>query len=213
MTIDPMTFERTADGAAPSTALDVSELTVAGGEDSHFPTDGTIQPHSELRHRLQSTLGIVPRHQHADIEAWLVSVEEYADRVAHPSIAQEWEELCPGAANRLLTMAENQEAHRIWWERGVLTHSAALQYAGVACAFVACLSLIAGAVYCSAIGQPWVGAACLATSAVGMVQAFLNLRAQENGNRPEPGKTTPPRSKPPASRTSRQFRQRPGRAS
>ncbi len=50
-------------------------------------------------------------HESAKITGEFRSIQ-YSGPVAHPAIAQGWESVVPGAANRLLTMTEKQSAHR-----------------------------------------------------------------------------------------------------
>lgn len=136
----------------------------------------------ELHDKLRPVLEIIPANKRAEVEKQVVSValsvvEEYSGAVIHPRIARGWEEICPGAANRLLSMAEDQEKHRIWWERGAMINGVAFQYLGLVFALLVSISLVAGAVYCAKISQPWVSVAFLAASAVGMVKAFLEAQS------------------------------------
>jgi uncharacterized membrane protein len=145
------------------------------------PSSASQLATQELQEKLKPVLEFVPANKRAEVERKFVSVamsvvEEYSGDVAHPRIAKGWEELCPGAANRLLTMAEKQGEHRIWWERSAINHGAAFQYLGLIFAFLVCLSLIAGAVYCATINQPWVSGVLVAASAASMVKAFLDFR-------------------------------------
>ena len=139
----------------------------------------------ELHEKLRPLLDVIPPKQRAVVEQKVVSVamsvvEEYSGDILHPRLAKGWEELCPGAANRLLTMTEKQEDHRIWWERNALLHGAAFQYLGLIFALVVSLSLVGCALYCATINQPWVSGAFLAASAVGMAKAFLELESLRN---------------------------------
>jgi len=176
-----------------------------GGSPPSLPTLAS----QELQEKLKPLLEVIPANKRAEVQRQVVSVamsvvEEYSGDVVHPRIARGWEELCPGAANRLLTMAEKQGEHRIWWEKSAINHGAAFQYLGLVFAFLVSLSLIAGAVYCATINQPWVSGALVAASAVGMVKAFLEIRKRTQGESAQEGS---PKSPPSATKSNRQAKQ------
>lgn len=53
--------------------------------------------------------------------------ESYSGPVAHPAIAQGWESVVPGSADRILGMAEGQAKHRQYIEKwSVISRSIAL---------------------------------------------------------------------------------------
>lgn len=54
------------------------------------------------------------------------TTESYAGSVMHPKIANDWENLLPGAADRILTLAENEQKHRHKYELQHLEESAKL---------------------------------------------------------------------------------------
>lgn len=185
-----------------------ADVVVAPGPDAARTSGGesgdpTPAPAKELQEKLRPVLDALPAKNREEVGREIVSVamsvvEEYSGNIIHPRIARGWEELCPGAANRLLTMTEIEEQHRIWWERSAMESGARFQYLGLAFAFLVSLSLIAGAIYCASIGQPWVSAAFLATSAVGMVRAFLDIRSQgKRAHDEEPARSETVMQKPP----------------
>ncbi len=71
--------------------------------------------------------------------------ESYSGPVAHPSIAQGWEAIVPGAADRILGMAEQQATHRQrmeWW--AVVSRSITMPLASVLGAGLGFAAIYAG---------------------------------------------------------------------
>ncbi len=59
---------------------------------------------------------------------------------------EDYERIQPGLADRIVQMAERQEAHRHDLERGAIIGDGRRAWAGIICAFIICLATIAGAV-------------------------------------------------------------------
>lgn len=71
--------------------------------------------------------------------------ESYSGPVAHPSIAQGWESVVPGAADRILGMAERQAAHRQAIEKwSVLSRSLAQPLGSILGAALGIAAIVAG---------------------------------------------------------------------
>jgi len=72
-----------------------------------------------------------------------------------------------------MTMAEKEQAHRIWWEQSELKAAAGQAIGGQVMGFVALLALIGGATYTAAIGATEVAFAFLGAAALGVVARFV----------------------------------------
>lgn len=98
-----------------------------------------------------------------------------------PAALEKFDQLIPGGADRILSMAEQEQAHRIDCEKQALPlairESKRGQYMGVA----VCLAAIAGAVIVALLGGPWqVAVALVGVPVLGAVQAFLPGRNQQS---------------------------------
>lgn len=90
-----------------------------------------------------------------------------------PAIFERYDRILPGAADRILKLAENEQSIRRGANRGLIINDGARIWGSI---FVS-LALIASAVYCAFIGQPELAGVLGTTGAVGgIVRAFLNRR-------------------------------------
>jgi len=126
----------------------------------------------------------------------ILSVAEFSGPLPPPSILQGYETVLPGAADRIIAMAEKQSAHRQELEH-VATNASIdemrLQFdesrRGQLCAVIVALALIGGGVYLAKIGHPWQGTAMGGGGVIGsvglqaIVSTFLRGRAQEEEKR------------------------------
>jgi uncharacterized membrane protein len=112
----------------------------------------------------------------------IVSVEaSFSGPLPPPAILRGYEEVCPGSAQRILAMAEQQGDHRKKMEEKAV--DAAVEEmrrgfsearSGQVCAVIVALSFIAGGVYVAVIGShPWQGA-LLGGGGVGL-QALISV--------------------------------------
>jgi len=93
--------------------------------------------------------------------------------IPHPIILRQYEELLPGAADRIIKMAEKQAEHRQELEKKNLDYSHGQitkgQYLGF---FIGLISIIAGA-YCSIQGATIPGSFIGTAGVVGLVTVFV----------------------------------------
>jgi uncharacterized membrane protein len=89
-----------------------------------------------------------------------------------PTSLREYEQIVPGAAERLIAMADLEQKHRHAWERSVLGNTRL----GLCFGLLVALALVGGAIYCATLGQAALAGGFLAASALGMVPALLRGR-------------------------------------
>jgi uncharacterized membrane protein len=73
--------------------------------------------------------------------------ESYSGPLPHPNILRQYEELMPGLADRIITMAENQANHRIDIEAYAIPTDARRANVGVAAGLIVFLGFVVGSVY------------------------------------------------------------------
>lgn len=149
-----------------------------------------------LERELKPLIDMLPQSMRGKAHEKVVAVglkieEQYSGDVPHPRHMERFEALLPGATDRFLTLAENHQEHRIWWERKVLINSAAFQYIGLIFGLIVSLSLIYGAIKCATLNQPAIGVALVAASAAGMVTSFITGQRMLSGRKTAQPKPDP----------------------
>lgn len=103
----------------------------------------------------------------------IVAAEIYTGPLPHPRHLKQYNEILPGAADRILRMAEKEQEHRHSREHkiidGQIEHGKRGQRYGLA----AMLGTIIGALVSEILGYPVVAGAFLASAALSVVIAFI----------------------------------------
>ena len=89
----------------------------------------------------------------------------------------EYERVHPGSAERILHMAEKEQAHRVSLESTALDASAKDSKRGQYFGFCLALICIGGGVYLATQGQTIIALALIVASAIGLAGRFLVNRA------------------------------------
>ena len=96
-------------------------------------------------------------------------IAEFSGPLPPPSYLREYDIIIPGAADRIISMAEAEQKHRHHWERSALNHTTI----GLCFGFLIALCLVGGGIYSIYTGFPAVAAGFLTTGAIGMVPALI----------------------------------------
>ena len=90
-----------------------------------------------------------------------------------PSMLAEYERICPGIADRIMKLSENEQAIRGEHIKKAGSNDTWRVIGSV----VVSLGLIGGAAYCAAIGEPYVGAVLAGSGVItGIVQYFMRAK-------------------------------------
>lgn len=113
-----------------------------------------------------------------------------------PETYAQYDEVHPGAAERILRMAEKEQDHRHRSEDRIISHEYGVRYTAQAGAILALVLLCALVAYCAFVGQPVTAALIGAVGAI--VVAFLRYtQLKSEAEPPEqpqvPQKKTPPK--------------------
>jgi uncharacterized membrane protein len=131
----------------------------------------------ELAKRLDS---IIPQAQRGQVIAQVVSLmvsERFSGPIAHPKHLREYEEICPGSADRIIKMAEGQIEHGKAMQDKALSGDIEDMRDGRKYGFLALAGLIIGAVICAYLDKQILAGAFLGTGALGTVGAFIQGRS------------------------------------
>lgn len=100
-------------------------------------------------------------------------VTAYRGPVPPPQLLREYDEVVPGAADRILAMAEMQTMHRVDLEATVVKGDSRRSWVGLWLGFALCLGvLVAGVAVCFG-GSPTAGAAIITTTIVSLAGIFV----------------------------------------
>ncbi len=136
---------------------------------NELPADGR-QEESPLEPDL---IEYIPEERRNELVRSLVLREEYSGPIAHPRIIAGYEKFLPGSADRILTMAEEQQHHRFKMEeqhqQGAFQREKRAMDRGFILAIL--LMVLSGvAIY---LGSDLVGFGLIATSIVSLAGVFL----------------------------------------
>jgi uncharacterized membrane protein len=152
------------------------------------PADGLeFEPLEEV---LRAKLGeIVPETKKQEVTRVVHEVfASFHGPLPHPSILQGYDEISPGAAERIIAMAEKEQAHRHLWEQRALSGERWYSMVGMLAGWTVAIALAVGAVVAAAYDQPAVGIALAAASATGMVWKLVQGRSDKPEQQTEPPK-------------------------
>ena len=111
---------------------------------------------------------------------------QYSGPIPHPGILEHYNKILPGAAERILKMAEEQAEHRRMLEKQALATDSRNSTLGVISALIITLSILAIAAYSIYLALPWVAAIISAIGITSLVGTFIygtRSRRQERENR------------------------------
>lgn len=91
-----------------------------------------------------------------------------------------YEEACPGAGKRILEWADKEQAFRHGMDAKLSDAMIKDTEQGQKLGFAVMLGLMGSAVVCGWIGQPWLGAAFVAATALDVVRKFIDGRGEKD---------------------------------
>ena len=123
------------------------------------------------------------QQQHIEV----ATMSAYIGPIPDAAQLEKYDLICPGAADRIITMAENQSRHRQKMENMVIASNVRNSTLGVIFAFILGLATITGGVFLAYNGQGWPGALLGSAGLIGLVSVFIygtrsskEERAQKN---------------------------------
>lgn len=137
---------------------------------------------SEVSRQISSILPANQRQQVIERVTTIITGEAFKGPIAHPRHLEHYERICPGAADRIIAMAEKEQTSRTGWIDTNLREEHADKKRGMYCGLAAFVFLVGAAVFCGWIGQPVLGGSFLATGVLGAVGVFVNGRLQKPTN-------------------------------
>lgn len=128
-----------------------------------------------------SILNGLPEDEAEEVRLALAQSVSFRGPLPPPALFEHYEQILPGSADRIMTMAEKEQAHRIAWEQAELRTAATQAVGGQIMGFIGLLALVGGAVFCASIGQTEVALAFLGTAVLGVIARFVTNRWSKDG--------------------------------
>lgn len=96
-----------------------------------------------------------------------------------PEILQKYNEVLPGAAERILRMAESQHHHRQQLEKKVVESNTFSQMAGMVLGFVIAMTAIGGGIWLTSKGKSGAGLTSIIAALAALVGVFIYGKMQQ----------------------------------
>lgn len=108
-----------------------------------------------------------------------VEISRFSGPLPPPEDLAKYEQILPGAADRIIRMAEQQAAHRQGLETVVVGANAAIQKWGLASAFIIAMSAIWGGIWLSLRGMSGAGLTAIIGALVALVGVFVYGKSEQ----------------------------------
>ena len=97
----------------------------------------------------------------------------FSGPLPHPAILREYEELCPGAARKIILSGLAQSTHRMDRETEVVHSQISNEFRGQWMAFFIVMIVIIATVVVTVYGYPWVGGVMCGSTLISIVSIFV----------------------------------------
>jgi uncharacterized membrane protein len=139
------------------------------------------RPHTPASHPPQPPTAATPSRLMAATQ-----VQQFQGPLPHPDLLRQYNDIVPGAAERIIALAERQAEHRMTLEKIVIHGDTVRAHWGLVCGLVISLALLGSAIYMAAIGYAWPGAILGAFDIVALAGVFVygtHSRREERAER------------------------------
>ena len=114
-----------------------------------------------------------PHQQSTVVKQVSMEAASYTGPIPPPGQLEQYNKVLPGAADRIITMAEQQSAHRHVIEMLTVKANARNSTLGVVSAFILGIGTIAGCVFLVFSGHEWPGAVLGSAGLIGLASVFI----------------------------------------
>lgn len=112
-------------------------------------------------------------NQPTSAQASLEIVEGFSGPIPHPQLLQQYDQICPGAADRIIRTMEQEAAHRHAMEGAALRADIIDTRIGQTCAFIIVLATLGIGAYTAINGAPITGGIFGTSGVLGVVATFI----------------------------------------
>jgi uncharacterized membrane protein len=114
------------------------------------------------------------------VTAAISAVYRFSGPLPPPEELAKYEQILPGSANRIISMAEEQSSHRRDLEKTVIGANVRTQTWGLVSAFIIAMTAIGGGIWLSAKGMSGAGLTSIITALAALVGVFVFGKSQQN---------------------------------
>ena len=114
-----------------------------------------------------------PEEKRAEAILAAVEISRFSGPLPHPEDLAKYEQVLPGAADRIIRMAEQQAAHRQNLEKAVIFANVTIQKWGLGSAFVLAMTAIGGGIWLTAKGMSGAGLTAIISALAALVGVFI----------------------------------------
>lgn len=107
------------------------------------------------------------------VHAAVVEQQQFSGPIPHPDILESYNRILPGAAERILNMAEEEQKHRQYLEKTALQNDKDEAKLGQICAFLIGIVAIVAGTYAAINGSATAGGIIGGGGVVGLVSVFI----------------------------------------
>ena len=122
-----------------------------------------------------------------------VEMSRFSGPLPHPDDLAKYEQVLSGAADRIISMAERQAAHRQSLEKAVILSNVAIQKWGLGSAFVLALIAIGGGIWLSLKGLSGVGLTAIISALASLVGVFIYGKSEQKKELKDKSETLMPK--------------------
>lgn len=134
------------------------------------------RPESEALQIPKEVLDNLPE----EVRLSVLQAAAFSGPLPPPSMYEQYEAVLGGSAERILSMAEKEQQHRIDWEGKALESASGETKRGQWLGFLVVIICLGSTVFLSARGHEWVAAVIAGSCAVGLVGRFLQGRSSRS---------------------------------
>ena len=146
----------------------------------------------DIREELEARLKHVVQNSKVDEATSMVleviQEEFFSGPIPHPRHLKAYEDICPGAADRILRMTEKTVDANNAIPAQIISAQSKYRMRGLTLGFLALIVIITGAAVCAVFDQTEIAAAFLAIGVAGVVSSFINGRQSKVANSEETGR-------------------------
>lgn len=114
-----------------------------------------------------------PEEKRAEIVGVATEISRFSGPLPPPEALEMYNRILPGAADRILKMAEDQEKHRQDIERQVVRSNVFSQKAGLVMGFMVAITAIVGGIWLALVGSSAVGLTAIISALAALVGVFV----------------------------------------
>ena len=108
-----------------------------------------------------------------------IAAQQLSGPIPPPEMLRKYDELLPGSADRIISMAERQSAHRQKLESDVIGSNIFSERLGMILGFIICLIAISGGIYIVIQGKSAEGIAAIIVPLAALVAVFIYGKSEQ----------------------------------